>query len=551
MLSVLLPFAVMIGTLVFFHELGHFVAARAFGVKCLRFAVGMGPVVLSKVIWDTEFSIRALPLGGYVLMAGANPEEELEEHERGVSLADKPVWQRIIIFLAGPLVNILLPIPIMAMLLGAATQGPAPVVGWVAGGSPADVAGIMPGDEITSLNGEPVRFFDQVRDAVMEAGGKDLKVSLLREGKPLEVVVHPKAFTHADPLSKKRKVSGARIGLMNNRFASYIEVAAGSSAAAAGLATFDEVVSVNGKRTSNFLALREAMRAEQGPCKLVFVHPVPTTEKGFSLFVGTKREAVLSRCAAAIETEVASAESVLWEVTPGTPMAKAGLQRGDRIVSFDGRQVREFRSVETAMQEKPDQAYRLSYARAGVVTETTVTPTSAWTAGELNVKTLEVAIGGSTREGVDAGPMRDYTTGERLKAATVGAVTEVFSMTRSMAVGVFDLFTFQSDPSSLGGPMMMADFASRSAREGLAAFLFMMANISISLAMVNLVPIPGLDGGHILIGGVEAAMRRPLSFKARQIVSYAGVVAVVSLMAFAMVNDLKRYWDSFAHWLAS
>jgi regulator of sigma E protease len=133
----------------------------------------------------------------------------------------------------------------------------------------------------------------------------------------------------------------------------------------------------------------------------------------------------------------------------------------------------------------------------------------------------------------------------------VGAVTEVFSMTRSMAVGVFDLFTFQSDPSSLGGPMMMADFASRSAREGLAAFLFMMANISISLAMVNLVPIPGLDGGHILIGGVEAAMRRPLSFKARQIVSYAGVVAVVSLMAFAMVNDLKRYWDSFAHWLAS
>ena len=116
MLSVLLPFVVMIGTLVFFHELGHFVAARAFGVKCLRFAVGMGPVVLSKMIWDTEFSIRALPLGGYVLMAGANPEEELEEHERGVSLADKPVWQRIIIFLAGPLVNILLPIPIMAGL---------------------------------------------------------------------------------------------------------------------------------------------------------------------------------------------------------------------------------------------------------------------------------------------------------------------------------------------------------------------------------------------------------------------------------------------------
>jgi regulator of sigma E protease len=293
------------------------------------------------------------------------------------------------------------------------------------------------------------------------------------------------------------------------------------------------------------------MRAEQGPCKLVFVHPVPTTEKAFSLFVGTKREAVLPRCAAAVDSEITSAEAVLWEVTPGSPMAKAGLQRGDRIVSFEGRPVREFRSLEIAMQEKPDQAYRLSYARAGAVTETTVTPTSAWTAGELNVKTLEVAIGGATREGVDAGPMRDYTTGERLNAATIGAVTEVFSMTRSMAVGVFDLFTFQSDPSSLGGPMMMADFASRSAREGLAAFLFMMANISISLAMVNLVPIPGLDGGHILIGGVEAAMRRPLSFKARQIVSYAGVVAVVSLMAFAMVNDLKRYWDSFAHWLAS
>lgn len=551
MLSVLLPFVVMIGTLVFFHELGHFVAARAFGVKCLRFAVGMGPVIAAKQFWDTEFSIRALPLGGYVLMAGANPEEETEETVRGESLADKPVWQRIIIYLAGPLVNILLPIPIMAALLGSATQGPAPVVGWVAGGSPADTAGIVPGDEITAINGEPVRFFEQVRDAVMAAGGGELNVSLLRDGKPLDVVVHPKAFSHADPLSKKRKVSGARIGLMSNRYASYVEVMPGSSAAAAGLATFDEVLSVNGKRTSNYLALREAMRAEQGSCKVVFVRPVPTGEKAFSVFIGTKMEATLPSCAAAADKEVTSAEAVLWEVTPNSPMAKAGLQRGDRIVAFDGRPVREFRSVAMAMQEKPDQPYKLSYARGGIVTETTVTPTSAWTAGELNVKTLEVAIGGSTREGVDAGPMRDYTTGERVKAATVGAVGEVFSMTRSMAVGVFDLFTFQSDPSSLGGPMMMADFASRSAREGLAAFLFMMANISISLAMVNLVPIPGLDGGHILIGGVEAAMRRPLSFKARQIVSYAGVVAVVALMAFAMVNDLKRYWDSFAHWLAS
>lgn len=551
MLSVLLPFVVMIGTLVFFHELGHFVAARAFGVKCLRFAVGMGPVVAAKQIWDTEFSIRALPLGGYVLMAGANPEEETEETVRGESLADKPVWQRIIIFLAGPLVNILLPIPIMAALLGSATQGPAPIVGWVAGGSPADTAGIVPGDEITAINGDPIRFFEEVREAVMEAGGGELKMSLLRDGKPMEVVVHPKAFSHADPLSKKRKVSGARIGLMSNRYASYVEVVPGSSAAAAGLATFDEVLSVNGKRTSNFLALREAMRAAQGPCKVVFLRPVATGEQAFTLYLGKKREATLPNCAAAIDKELTTAEAVLWEVTPGSPMAKAGLQRGDRIVAFDGRPVREFRSVQMAMQEKPDQAYPLTYQRNGVTTETTVTPTSAWTAGELNVKTLEVAIGGATREGVDAGPMRDYTMGDRFEAATVGAVSEVFSMTRSMAVGVFDLFTFQSDPSSLGGPMMMADFASRSAREGLAAFLFMMANISISLAMVNLVPIPGLDGGHILIGGVEAAMRRPLSFKARQIVSYAGVVAVVALMAFAMVNDLKRYWDSFAHWLAS
>ena len=551
MLSVLIPFAVMIGTLVFFHELGHFVAARAFGVKCLRFAVGMGPVVAAKHFWDTEFSIRALPLGGYVLMAGANPEEETEEAERGTSLADKPVWQRIIIYLAGPLVNILLPIPIMAALLGSATQGPASVVGWVAGGSPADTAGILPGDEITAINGEPVRFFDQVRDAVMEAGGGTLQMTLLRDGKELTVEVHPQAFSHADPLSKKRKQQGARIGLMSARYASYVDVQAESAAAAAGLRTFDEVLSVNGKPTRSYLALREAMRAAKGPCKLVFVRPQPAAETAVTLFVGKKQEVTLGDCAAAADSQVRSAEAVLWEVTRGSPMDKAGLRRGDRIVSFDGRPVREFRSVQMAMQEAPGNPYRLTFERDGATLETLVTPTSAWTAGELNVKTLEVAIGGSTREGAEAGPLRDYTAGERLRAATLGATAEVFSMTRSMAVGVFDLFTFQSDPSSLGGPMMMADFASRSAREGLASFLFMMANISISLAMVNLVPIPGLDGGHILIGGVEAAMRRPLSFKARQVVSYAGVVAVVCLMAFAMVNDLKRYWDSFAHWLAS
>jgi len=188
-------FIVVLGLLIFVHELGHFLVAKACGIRVLKFSLGFGPRLLGKKVGDTEYVLSALPLGGYVKMLGENPDEqELSPEERAVSFSHKAVWQRFLVVLAGPACNFIFPI-VLFWIIFLAVGVPYPVdsgvIGQVNAKSPAAQAGLKPGDRIVSINGNKIAGWQDVLNGVKASGGKPLAIVIMRGQASQEMTVRP------------------------------------------------------------------------------------------------------------------------------------------------------------------------------------------------------------------------------------------------------------------------------------------------------------------------------------------------------------------------
>ena len=191
----ILPFLVVLGVLIFFHELGHFLVAKHFGIKVLKFSLGFGPKVLGKKIGETEYLISAIPLGGYVKMLGESDEDEEDPilpEDQSKSFSHKPVLQRIAVVAAGPIFNLLLALFIFCASFGfTGMQVLTTEIGEVREGSPAEKAGIKKGDLIISIDDMDTRTWPQVKELVQDNRGEPIKVTLLREGQSSTVTIIP------------------------------------------------------------------------------------------------------------------------------------------------------------------------------------------------------------------------------------------------------------------------------------------------------------------------------------------------------------------------
>lgn len=194
-MNTLFSFILVLGLLIFVHELGHFIFAKLFGVRVLKFSLGFGPKVIGKVWGDTEYVISALPLGGYVKMFGENPDEQdVPDRDKQVAFAHKTVLQRFLIILAGPFFNLAFPVFLFFFLflaVGVPEQVETTRVGMVTEDSPAWLAGVKAGDEILGINGQPTEKWIDVLNGVKESGGKEISIKLERDGRPLKVKIQP------------------------------------------------------------------------------------------------------------------------------------------------------------------------------------------------------------------------------------------------------------------------------------------------------------------------------------------------------------------------
>jgi regulator of sigma E protease len=247
----ILYFLLLVGVLVVIHELGHFVAAKALDVKVLRFSLGYGRPLVRVKLRETEYQIAVFPIGGYVRLLGIEGETP-NKADAGRSFASRPLWQRLVIVLAGPAANLLLPVAIYFVFFAGHTMLPAAVIGDVFDGSVAQRAGLEPGDRVVEVDGHPVRYWEDLENEVQHSAGKELHLRISRNGKTFERYLTP---IDEAVYSKDRDGKVARQGRVGVKYAPYVPligvIDGQSPTDRAKLRTHDLLISVDGQPVRN------------------------------------------------------------------------------------------------------------------------------------------------------------------------------------------------------------------------------------------------------------------------------------------------------------
>ncbi|MGH7275008.1 MAG: RIP metalloprotease RseP [Nitrospiria bacterium] len=350
MIVTILSFVLVLGVLIFIHELGHFLVARKVGVKVLTFSIGFGPKLLKRTMGDTEYALSAFPLGGYVRLLGDDPKEVVDQAEVHRSFLNQSVSKKMAIVFAGPLFNMLLALIIFVAIFMFGVQVLTAEVGEVQEGSPAQQAGLLTGDVVVAIDGQKVTQWENIRDLLQASGGREIAVVLNRGRETLELRVLP--------VEKEDK----------NIF---------------GEPQMSWKIGIGPKGT------------------FITKHYDPLS----AVYLGTQKT---------------------WEIT------------------------------------------------------------------ELTV------------------------------------------------VGIVKLIQGKLPAKTIGGPIMIAQLAGQQAAAGLLSVVIFIAILSINLGVINLLPIPILDGGHLVFFAIEGIMGRPISMRKREVAQQIGLFILISLMLFAIYNDVDR-----------
>ncbi|HUM12197.1 MAG TPA: RIP metalloprotease RseP [Myxococcaceae bacterium] len=535
----LAAFVLLLGALVFVHELGHFLFAKLLGVKVLRFSIGFGPPLFSFTRGETEYRIAALPLGGYVKMAGEMPGEDATPEDEARSYLAQAPWKRMLIVAAGPAFNLIFPLLIFFVVIVSYPQ-PSTAVLRVIPGMPADEAGIRVGDVVTEVDGRPVRSLEEMQWALVGKAGRRIPVVVQRDGRPVKLVVTPSA----EGASRNRGL----IGIAPNRAPPVVAVRPGGPAGRAGVQTLDRVLSVNAHPVADLPALEREVTAATGPeLTLQILRRVPADVPGLEASVPQVETVRVPRQdgtgMAAFGLEPADVYSLLYvgRVLPGSAAADAGIARGDRLEAIDGKQIRSREQLFRRLAELKDRPFRLAWIHDGTPHEAEVRMRPAKAAGDGaggDGEAFELGIRFESGSPGDKGSDAKVRVGPGLALLT--AAHRLGEAVADTATGLAKLVTGQVSLKNVGGPIMIYGIAGKAAQAGLDYFLNLMALISVNLGLINLVPIPALDGFQLLSAGWEAVRRRPIPMRAREIANAVGIVALIVLMVLVCVNDLTR-----------
>lgn len=467
---------VVLGVLIFVHELGHFWAARSVGIRVERFSIGLGPRVYGFTRGDTEYVISAIPLGGYVKMAGMDDEvmeriegggggtaaEAVESPESSLPASDsappdrsgdfdaKPVWARTWVISAGVIMNMI---------------------------------------------------FAFVAYTVVAAGWGSAESDTLRLGDVRAEFLEPGTATLA-------------------------EIPMGA-----------ELVAIGDRSPEHWGDVRDAfLELPAGPTLLRYAGSsaepgAAPVDGAVEVVVPEAREARI-RIVQALESWL---DPVVGNVEPGTPAARAGLRAGDRILEVDGTAVERWYPFTRLIQERPNTPTTLLVERDGEQVELQAVPEAT---EALDAATSEVRTIG--RMGVL--PMPPPTAWARLSPsdAVVYGARQTWGITVFIVDFLGQLITGRASPRNLGSIVTIGEISGQAAAEGLPVFLSFMALLSVNLAILNLLPIPVLDGGHLVFLGLEAIRGRPVSVEQRMRWSQVGFVILIGIMVLALGNDFMR-----------
>ena len=429
-MTTLLSFIFVLGVLIFVHELGHFLMARRIGVRVLTFSLGFGPKLLSFKRGDTEYCVSVIPLGGYVKMAGENPEDSRTGAPD--EFLSKSKWQRFQVLVMGPVMNLALALVVMTFVLYqgaavAAVEEQPVIVGSVLPDYPAAQAGVQVGDRIISIGGEEIPTWKDLPLAVGTRASRRVPLLIQRDGKTMTLDVTPKA----------------------------------------------------------------AGKYEIGD---IGVLPI-------------------------LRPEIAT-------VNPGEPAAEAGLQPGDVFLAAGGVKDIAYKPLLEMIKAHEGTPLPLEMKRGEEVLQITVTPRKNGDYARIGAQIYEIerkTINPSFMEAISLSAKQNWEWAVMI-VKTLGG-----------------LFVGNTPVKQLMGPIGIADLSGTAARApGWIPLFTLMAMISLNLGLLNLMPVPVLDGGHIAILALEGLSRRDFSMKVKEKMLLAGFVLLVTLMVTVIYNDLTR-----------
>ncbi|MEZ4704396.1 MAG: RIP metalloprotease RseP [Bdellovibrionota bacterium] len=525
--NVLIPI-LLFGILVFIHELGHFSVAKWSGVFVERFSIGFGPAIFRKKWGETEYALCLLPLGGYVKMRGEETiESEDAPHTNDPrSFDNQNVWTRIAIAIMGPVFNLVLPVILFTFLFLVGIPKISTQLGYTDPSQVAWQAGLRPGDRITSIQGQPVTFWDDLSDIIQKRGGLETTIDFIRNGKPMSISLTPAMSPGRNAYGEEVPVG--KLGISPQEFLPAIAVTQQDTALMEkGFASGDVITSINGKKISHWWQVQD-LASQEAISEMEVLRDDQTTLK--ATFENAQ------------DIQLRPLELMVSQSTP-SESTPALIQSGDYVLRIDGAPISSWFDVQTQVQENQGQPMILSVLREEQEIELTITPEEKTYKDPITKeKKLVRQLGiGSMAKFAQVDTTNDQTS--NLFVAMVRGTQESWNITRDTVIGMGKLFAGKVSVNSLGGPISIFSMASTSYKNGgWVSFFRLMAILSITLGVLNLLPVPVLDGGHLLFYFIEALKGSPVHIKVRQWAQQIGVVMVLGLMALVFYVDINRFF---------
>ena len=538
----ILAFILLIGPLIFFHELGHLLAAKLVGVKVLRFSLGFGPALWKVRIGETEYRLAPIPLGGYVTLLGASPEETVSPQDNYRALRNKPLWARYLVLGAGPAFNLLLPLFLyFAFYLGHTVVAP-PIIGTVLDDSAAATSDLLPGDRIVAIEGQDIHAWQEMQDRVRVAPERELRLQIEREGVRFDRFVTPRKSVVKNAVGEQE--SRGLLGVYPWVYAPQIGIIdTDSPAHAEGLQTGDIITSINGEPVETVEALeKELERSRDGSLRLTYLRPrAAPGEFGRYLWFDSYHARLLPRHERGQTTGLLPANTFVRTVEPDSPAARAGILPGDRVLAVGDRKVTRWETVAVLLDRHGEQSLEMTVQSPGQPPRVVAVAQQIRSYRGIYKQERSYLWFGAepyhSRDIPAAEPIRG-----RFTYAVRSAVGETGAMLKMMWTSLRQMVTLERGVEELSSVVGIFNVAGTAAEQGPGQFLLLMALLSINLGFVNLLPIPILDGGHLMFFTLEALRRRPLSQRAREIASAIGLIIILLLLLIALRNDVMRLW---------
>ena len=437
----LLSIAFILSLLIFIHELGHFFAAKLFGVRVERFSIGFPPRLFGKKIGDTDYCISAIPFGGYVKLSGMLDEsldaESMKGEPQPHEFRSKNTFQKLTIISAGVIMNFILAIVILSGIFWFKGEKiyPNTTVGYIPAGSIVADIGLRSGDKILEINNKKIISWNDIPSAFVENIGNDIKITIERAGKIKNLDVDKSILT---------------------------------------VENFDK----------------------------------------FELYQ--------------------QYSSTVGEVLPATPAEKSGLQKGDKIIAIAGDQISNWYDMTKIVRNHPNQPLLFTILRNNKTLEMKITPEEQIEKDEQGKINSVGKIGIAPYVEFE---WREVSFGNAVLKGTNQVIVFLYLNIKGFAM----LLTGDvSARNALGGPIIIGKMAGEIAKTGFVNLLEFTGLLSAILAVINILPIPALDGGHLIIILIEGIRKKPISIKAKMIIQQVGMAILLLLMIFIFYNDISR-----------